>query len=80
MQKQEQIEANEKKEIEVKLDEILKRLDALSSKLEEEIYPNENSFKKSYVKKEEQLDKKIKSGKLKLHNYRNIEEMDKALG
>lgn len=69
-----------KKNIESKLDEILKRLDKLTNIVEEELYPDESQFKASYLKKEAKLDSKIKSGKNKLRAFRNFSDLDRAIG
>jgi hypothetical protein len=68
------------KNIESKLDEIIKRLDALTNIVEEEIYPDEGQFKASYLKKEARLDNKIKSGHRRLRAFRNFSELDRTIG
>ncbi len=78
MQRQSQIQKDEKT-IESKLDEIIKRIDALTHIVEEEIYPPENQFKASYLKKEAKLDNKIKSAKNKLRAFRNFAELDRSI-
>jgi hypothetical protein len=75
-----QLQLKNKKSIDSKLDEIIMRLDALANKVNEEIYPDESRFKKSYIKKQKELDKKIKSGKMKMHVYKNFAELDRAVG
>lgn len=47
--------------------------------VEKGIYPEENKFKKSYVRKQKELDKKIKSGEVKLRTFRNFAEFDHSI-
>ena len=77
---QTQTQLKGKNDINAKLDEILKRLDVLMNKVDEEIYPEESRFKKSYIKKQKALDKKIASGKIKTHTYKNWAEFDRTVG
>jgi hypothetical protein len=79
MQGQSQIQEVKGRDIEFKLDEIIKRLDALTSIVENEIYPDESRFKVSYLKKEAKLDNKIKSGKYKMRIFRNFSDLDRSI-
>jgi hypothetical protein len=80
MPRQSQVQEVKERAIESKLDEIIKRLDALTNMVEEEIYPDESQFKASYLKKETKLDSRIKSGKDKLRVFRNFSDLDRSIG
>ena len=77
---QTQLQLRNRKSINEKLDEIIKRLDILTEKVDEDLYPDESRFKASYIKRETGLDRKIKSGKTKLHTYKDFAELDRTLG
>ena len=75
-----QIQVLKNKSLESKLDEILKRLEALTDIIEDEIYPDESMLKASYIKKEAKSDRTIKSGKAKVRTFKNFADLDRAIG
>ncbi len=79
MQRQSPVQDAKEKHIESKLDEIIKRLDALTHIVEEEVYPEESRFKLSYVRKETKLDNKIRQGKGKLRVFKNFAELERSM-
>jgi hypothetical protein len=79
MQRQSQVQSAKEKNINSKLDEIIKRLDILTHIFEEDIYPEESEFRISYVKKETKRDNRIRQRKGKLRVFKNFAELDRLI-
>ena len=79
LQKQ-RIQRQKQSELEVALEHLEKAVKALMILENEEIYPPESKFKKSFIRRSEKLLKQLKEGKLKMHNYKSFADFDKSIG
>ena len=74
-----QLQKQKQTELEVAIDHLEKAITALMLVEKEEIYPPENKFNKSFIKRSEKLLKQLKEGKLKMHTYKSFADFDRSI-
>ena len=78
MKKQQQVQI-QNDDLELKLNKIITLLNKLIARVDGDTYPDESRLKRSYIKKEAKLDKKIKTGKMGVQKFKSFAELDKSL-
>ena len=75
-----QLQKQKQTELEVAIAHLEKAITALMLVENEEGYPPESKFNKSFIKRSKRLLKRLKEGKLKMHAYKSFADFDRSTG